>query len=348
MTALRAYEVDQAIERPDPARRLILLYGPDSGLVSERADRLAEKSGVDPGDPFSTIRLNADDLADDRARLVDEALTVGMFGGERLIRVSGTTRKNLAGAVKSVLDKPLREVWIIVEAGELAPSSPLRQTVERSPHALALPCYPDGDRELDRLIAEEISGVGFSIEAETVDFLRPLLGGDRLASRNELKKLALYASGEAQITIQHVRQIVGDASAFDVDDVIDAVIGGDLAGLEENLGRLVESGVAPDMLLIFTLRFYQRLHEMRGRLESGGANAKSLVSATKPPIHFTRRPGVAAALARLPLTAIERALQRLKNAAFEARAHPELGEAIAGTCLLALTLEARAANARGN
>ena len=104
MAALKGTEADRAITKPDNAYRVILLYGPDTGLVSERAERLARATGVDVSDPFSTIRLDADTIAEDRSRLSDEAFTVGMFGGERLIRVSGQTRRNLAEAVKPVLE----------------------------------------------------------------------------------------------------------------------------------------------------------------------------------------------------------------------------------------------------
>ena len=63
MAALKSNQVDAFINNPDYSKPVILIYGPDEGLVSERADKLAEKSGVDLSDPFCLIRLNADDVA---------------------------------------------------------------------------------------------------------------------------------------------------------------------------------------------------------------------------------------------------------------------------------------------
>ena len=63
MVAKKAHEVENVIQKPDPRFRVILLYGPDAGLVSERADLLAAKTGVDFSDPFAMLRLNADDAA---------------------------------------------------------------------------------------------------------------------------------------------------------------------------------------------------------------------------------------------------------------------------------------------
>ncbi|MBC7051877.1 DNA polymerase III subunit delta, partial [Salmonella enterica subsp. enterica serovar Enteritidis] len=40
MVALRGREIDAFLARPDAGRPIILLYGPDPGLVRERADAL--------------------------------------------------------------------------------------------------------------------------------------------------------------------------------------------------------------------------------------------------------------------------------------------------------------------
>ncbi len=91
MVALRGREIDGFLARPDPKRPIILLYGPDAGLVRERADALMASAVDDPTDPFSLVRLDGDDLAAEPSRLVDEAMTIPMFGGRRAIR--GPTRR---------------------------------------------------------------------------------------------------------------------------------------------------------------------------------------------------------------------------------------------------------------
>ena len=38
MVALKAAQVDAFVARPDPARPIVLVFGPDAGLVRERAE----------------------------------------------------------------------------------------------------------------------------------------------------------------------------------------------------------------------------------------------------------------------------------------------------------------------
>src|SRR6266571_2436101 len=113
MVALRGKEIDAFLARPDPARPIILLYGPDFGLVRERADALMASAVDDPNDPFSLVRIDGDDLSAEPSRLVDEAMTVPLFGGRRAIRVRAGSR-NFASGVDTLADSPLKDCRIVI------------------------------------------------------------------------------------------------------------------------------------------------------------------------------------------------------------------------------------------
>ena len=66
---------------------IVLIYGPDAGLVRERVDAMLANAVDDPNDPFSLARLEGDALADDPQRLVEEANTMPLFGGRRAVHV---------------------------------------------------------------------------------------------------------------------------------------------------------------------------------------------------------------------------------------------------------------------
>src|SRR5437868_14378004 len=148
----------------------------------------------DPNDPFSLVRLDGDELAAEPSRLVDEAMTVPLFGGRRAIRVRAGS-KNFASGVETLAEMPLKDCRVVIEAGELRPESPLRKACERARTAVAIGCYPDGERDIAKLIDDEMKASSLRIAPDARAALMSLLGGDRQASRNELRKLALYAHG---------------------------------------------------------------------------------------------------------------------------------------------------------
>src|SRR6185312_5679810 len=92
MVALKAAEVELFIARPREDRPIMLLHGPDAGLVRERAQRLINASVDDPNDPFALVRIEGDVLASDPSRLVEEAHTVPLFGGRRAVWIKTGSR----------------------------------------------------------------------------------------------------------------------------------------------------------------------------------------------------------------------------------------------------------------
>src|SRR5947209_14419082 len=109
----------------------------------------------DPNDPFSLVRLDGDELAAEPSRLVDEAMTVPLSGGRRAIRVRAGSR-SFASGIDTLAEMSLKDCRIVIEAGELRAESPLRKACERAKTAAAIACYPDTERELAKLMDDEL------------------------------------------------------------------------------------------------------------------------------------------------------------------------------------------------
>src|SRR6185312_1505209 len=244
MVALRGREVDAYLARPDPGRPIVLLYGPDAGLVRERADAPMASAVDDPNDPFSLVRLAGDELAAEPSRLVDEAMTVPLFGGRRAIRVRAGSR-NFASGVDTLAETTVKDCRIVIEAGELRPESPLRKACERAKTAVAIGCYPDTERDLAKLIDEEMKAAGLRMATDARASLMALLGGDRQASRNELRKLTLYAHGKGEITLDDVMSVVADASELKLDPIVDGAFAGRPDIVETEFAKAMIAGTYP-------------------------------------------------------------------------------------------------------
>jgi DNA polymerase III subunit delta len=339
LVALKASEVDRFVARPDPARPIVLVFGPDAGLVRERTDALIKSAVDDPGDPFSLARLDGDDLAGEPSRLVEEANTIPLFGGRRAVWVKGGSR-NFAPAVEALLAAAPPDCRVVIEAGDLKRSSPLRTACERAKSAVALPCYADAERDLVRLIDEEMREGGLTISAEARTALVPLLGGDRLASRHELRKLALFARGQGQVELDDVMAVVADASTLALDGLIDAAFAGRTGELEAQFGKARNAGTAPGTIVSTALRQVAQLHKARLAIEDG-ASLDEAVGGIQPFVHFSRKSMMEAALRIWTSARLARAMAQLADAALETRRQAAMAEAIAQRTLLSLAVNAR-------
>lgn len=344
MAQKKAHEVDGWLSRPDPDVRIVLVYGPDRGLVSERAKRFAAATGLPLDDPFSVVKLSASSLDADPGRLVDEARTVPMFAARRLIWVlDAGADKDFADAVKALLDTPAGDAVVLIEAGDLKKSSALRAAVEAGAGAMALPCYADDARGLDRLIDEELARAGLSISLDARQLLKSALGGDRLATRAELEKLTLYCAGGSRVEVEDVRLATGDVSAMTADSAVDAVLAGRIADFDSAFAHLMGSGVAPFLPLAAALRQFQTLMLLRQGMDRDRKSASAAVAAARPPVFFTRRTLVENALKNLSMEACARAAERISSAILETRRRPDLARAVARQALLATAIESNRA-----
>jgi DNA polymerase-3 subunit delta len=255
MVAVKPSDANAFISRPDPARPIVLIYGPDSGLVHERAQALVNVSVDNPSDVFSLIRIDGDELSANPYRLVEEANTIPMFGGRRALWVKAGSR-NIASAVEAVLAAPSPDCRVVIEAGDLRKTAPLRTLCEKAKNAAVIACYADSDRDVAQVVDDELQKAGLAISPDARAALLPFLGGDRQATRNELRKLALYVHGHDRITVEDVMAVVADASAVALDNVIDAAFGGKPADVETHFAKARGEGTAPGAIV--SLRMVSR------------------------------------------------------------------------------------------
>ena len=339
MVALRGKEIDAFLARPDPGRPIILLYGPDAGLVRERADALLASAVDDPNDPFSLVKLDGDELSAEPSRLVDEAMTVPLFGGRRAIRVRAGSR-SFASGVDTLADTPLKDCRIVIEAGELRPESPLRKTCERAKTAVAIGCYPDGERELSKLIDDELRIADLRIAQDARATLMALLGGDRQASRNELRKLTLYAHGRGEVTLDDVMAVVADASELKLDPVVDGAFAGRADLVESEFAKAMVAGTYPGVIISAAQRQAAWLHKSALAVAEG-TPLSTILDGGFPRLHFSRKGAVEAALRHFNAARLAAVIDQLGTAALDMRKQPAIAAAIAQRALLSIAANAK-------
>src|ERR1700749_960711 len=118
MVALKTADIEKFLARPDPARPVVLVFGPDAGLVSERVNALIKASVDDVNNPFSLGGREAEELSANPARLVEEAQTIPLSGGRRAVWAKAGSR-NIAPAVEAVLELPASECRVVIATGGL-------------------------------------------------------------------------------------------------------------------------------------------------------------------------------------------------------------------------------------
>jgi DNA polymerase-3 subunit delta len=336
---LASSRIAEFLRRPDPEIRAVLFYGPDAGLVRERAETIARRVCPDLNDPFRVADLSASVLATDPARLADETAQLSLTGGQRVVRVRGAG-DILGKLFGEFLDDTPGDAFVVVEAGDLPSRSALRRAFEAAQRGAAIGCYPDTPRDLAAVIRETLTEHQITASRDATLFLVDQLGGDRLLTRSELEKLALYAGDGGRVELEDARLSVSDTAGLELDDAVMATAEGDMARLERVLSRVFQEGESPVSVIRALLRHLHRLHLLAARL-SGGASLEEVLRTARPPIFFKQQDSFRRQLALWTETRLRAQLDRIAKAELNMKTTGLPAETICREAMLALAQAAR-------
>jgi DNA polymerase III subunit delta len=316
---LSGAQVERFLARPDPARPVVLVYGPDEGLVRERVERVIRAVLDDPRDPFRSSELSVDQVKSEPACLADEARSLCLLGGRRVVRLRQASDQASA-ACRALLALPGIEALVVIDAGELAAGSSLRRLIEGAPNAVAIACYRDEGQDLAAFVDGELAARQLSLDADARAHVLDHVGVDRGVTRSELDKLALYLSdgaaggaGARRATMEDVAAVLGDSAALGLDHLVHAAALGQTAALERCLERLLGEGEHPVRLVRALANHFARLHRLAAMVERGDV-LEQVIERARPPIHFRRKGSVRSELRLWSAPRAARVLARLLEA----------------------------------
>lgn len=297
---LSARQIEGFLAKPPKEICATLIYGPDSGLVSERAKKLSSHVVPDVTDPFNVIVFSSADLQEDPVRLNDEAFGQSLMGGNRLIRINHA-EENIATTLKDYIASPSDHSFIVVTAGDLGPKSALRKLFEGDARAAALPCYVESEGDIMKVAHEQCRHAGYTLDRDAAQALSGLLVGNRQIARQEIDKLILYkgyADGYAGpdgdpvrqpmgvISVDDVMESCGDVRSQSLDDLVHATGLGRYDQAQQILRRLLDDEIAAIVILRSLMNHFNRLAEVLMRQSEEGLSLKQAMDKLNPRVFF--------------------------------------------------------------
>jgi DNA polymerase-3 subunit delta len=328
-----------AFLRDPGACRVVLLYGEDHGMIRDRATALVRAVAGSTDDPFLVAELGREEAS----RLVDEANSLPLTGGRRVVRLR-EAGDAIADRVAEIL-KGAAPALVVLEAPGLATRSRLRSVVEAAPDGAAIGCYPEEGRALGDTIRAVLAEARVTIDADALAWLSDHLGADRVSTRAEAEKLALYAGPGSWVDLDAAMACVGDLAGLSLDDALFAATSGDVARTDRALELALAAGATPVGVLRAALMHLQRVHRVRLVVEDGSSVADAVKSA-RPPVFFRRVAAFSRAVDLWPSVALMAAISGLAEAERGCKRTGAPDDVIARNAVLTLGRRAAAAGRR--
>jgi len=326
-----AAQLRAALDAPKPETRLYLLHGPDESGAIELAGRLARALGPDA----ERIDLESKELRSSPGKLADEAASMSLFGGARLIRVTGIDEFAVEAVTLLLAAERAGNPVVAIGPG-LKASGKLVKLAIASPHAMAHACYVPEGIDAARLVQTIAREHGLRLIGDVPQRLATACSGDRAILTREIEKLALYLDAAPERphdadarALDAIGADLGDSEMF---EAIEAVVDGRVAEIGAELARIGD-GMAIPLLRMLSRRLLA-LAELRGEVEAG-ATIDEVIE--KHRIFFREKGATARALRRWNSAQLVRAIDRVREAERGMMRSASAGEVLAEAECVAIT-----------
>lgn len=328
---IEAGRIDGFLKNPGGVS-LVLIYGPDAGLVSERALHLAKSILGNLDDPFRYAEIN------DPGRLLEEASSASLTGGRRVVRLRDAA-DTAAKPAEALLNNPADSL-VILEAGELTAKSKLRALAEKNPAAAAIACYAVDAARLPRIITEKLRSHSITIDTEAASWVANNITGEEGAIRQAIELLYLYAGAGGTLKLADVAAALPDGGETSIQEAVDATLTGNLPEADRAVSLAYDEGVSPVALIRVALGEVMRLRVAVAQIGPDGS-VEDAIRAMRPPVFFKRVPIVTRVLSLWTQAALLEAIQTLLTAEAACKSTHTPDQAYCRQMLLGLAAKAR-------
>jgi DNA polymerase III subunit delta len=255
----------------EPARAY-LVSGDEALLVAEAADAIrarVRRAGFEEREVHFIERVA--DWEDVRA----SSNNLSLFGARKLIELrlpSGKPGVGGANAIVELMRDPSPDNVYLMLTGKLEREQSNSAWVKAIEAAGAwMPIWPVEVARLPQWLRTRASALELELDDAAVQFIVERTEGNLLAAHQELEKLKLLAQGN-KIDIGAVRASLGDSARFDVFQLGEAALAGDVPRALRILAGLRSEGVEATLALWSLAR---EIHNTWGTTQNEGFSARS-------------------------------------------------------------------------
>ena len=271
---------------------VIVLHGAERSLISDVLHRLPGCAAEydQSHEDVSFTRFEGDDVR--IVDVLDELSTISMFGDRRVVLVDhadGFVTENRP-RLEAYVASPVRSGLLILDVESWPKTTRLAKAVEQT--GLAVECSALSGAPLLRWLQDQArSRFEKDLERDAAALMVELAGPALGILQRELEKLAALAGEAPQITVENVRQAVGDWRTQTTWAMLDAVCAGRVGAAVENLDRLLLAG-EPSVKIMGGVTFVfrklaqateiaRRTRDVRQALSLAGVYRSSLAGSEK-------------------------------------------------------------------
>ncbi len=286
----------------------ILIYGPNEGLVREKVDSISQN--YLSKDEYEKVNISGKDLDSDPQIFDNIVRTVSMFYEKKIVIAESIKDKHLS-IIQDVILNVDQQVSVIITDGNLKKSSKIRKFFEDQNNCLALACYEDDSKSVIKNIDEFSKENSLSLGRDVKNYLLQFLSADRMVSKRELEKIAIFYKGKNTVVeIDDLKELLNDTSSQNLNTMNENVMFGNTPKSSKIINKLLTEGTSPISLIRSLINYLSRIQQTKIEMKKGN-NFEQSIKTLRPPVFWKEKDNFQKHCLKWPLQEIEANLSKL-------------------------------------
>ena len=272
---IKTYKIKSALQE----NNFYLFYGENTGLKEEVILEIRNKS---PDSEY--LNYYEKDILHDPNLFYEDIFSKSFFNDKKLIIIKDSSDKFLEIA-KSILEKGLQDLTVVLVADNLDKRSKLRGYFEKEKDLYCVPFYKDENSTLNTLTINFFNKEKISISQELINIIVSKCSRDRKNLLNELNKIKLFLQDKKKIDKFTLSKIINLADDHSLSEIVDNTL---LKNKNQVSKMLNENDfVFEDMIILIRsfLKNIKRLLNLKAQLGAKD-NINEIIQNYKPPIFW--------------------------------------------------------------
>jgi|TARA_B100001059_G_C17753135_1_gene538355 DNA polymerase-3 subunit delta len=272
----KSYLIEQNLKKI--SENFVLFYGENLGLKNEFKKKIKsiEKEII-------IIRLNQDEIVKNKDNFFNELLNLSLFEKKKYFLIENTNDKILPLIEEIIPKLDQQKVFLFSEI--LDKKSKLRNFFEKSKDGAIVPCYPDNEISLKKIIQDKL--IGFvGLNTENINLILESCNLDRSKLYNELDKIVVLFK-DKKIDIEDLSKLLNQRVNEDFDLIKDAA----LSGKKNVTNKLLSDTIIEEEKTLFYINnINNRLNRIKDILSNNNKSLEKAIESVKPPIFWKDKP----------------------------------------------------------
>ncbi len=271
---VKAYDLNNTFQKINN-HNLSLFYGENLGMIDDFKEEIRKRNKS-----LNLIRKNQDEILKNTDFFFNELFNMSLFEKKKIFFISQTDDK-IIDLLQDIKEK-LNTNKIFLFSGILNKTSKLRAYFERSKEYSVIPCYPDDEQSIKKIITSRLTKFQ-GLDIDCVKAIQESSNNNRIKLNNELNKIETCFV-DKKIELNSLFKLLNSNVNEDLSELTNAA----LSGNKEKTNKLLSETIIQDDKSLFFLNILNyRLNKLSDLINLGiKSNIEQALNSIKPPIFW--------------------------------------------------------------